>query len=220
MSQSQRQALCQAKRIIVKLGTSSLLHTEGRPQGEVLLPLARQIATLREQGREIILVSSGAVGMGRKTPYGRKIEPKHMAAKQALAAKADGRLTDVYLPLTDGRGPGTTVHFTTRLGRQEGAKHEAAATRPVKLQGVRVLVVDDNATNRWVLKERLRNWHAHYTAGTLARSSLPCGTCGTFGRTPVHVYRAVSGLSGTQCFPKLKNHCMTNKGAASFPWEF
>ena len=121
MSQSQRQALCQAKRIIVKLGTSSLLHTEGRPQGEVLLPLARQIATLREQGREIILVSSGAVGMGRKTPYGRKIEPKHMAAKQALAALGQVELMNMWRRLFGLTGIGVAQVLLTRqeLSRRE-----------------------------------------------------------------------------------------------------
>ena len=121
MSQSQRQALCQAKRIIVKLGTSSLLHTEGRPQGEVLLPLARQIATLREQGREIILVSSGAVGMGRKTPYGRKIEPKHMAAKQALAALGQVELMNMWRRLFGLMGIGVAQVLLTRqeLSRRE-----------------------------------------------------------------------------------------------------
>ena len=121
MSQSQRQALCQAKRIIVKLGTSSLLHTEGRPQGEVLLPLARQIATLREQGREIILVSSGAVGMGRKTPYGRRIEPKHVSAKQALAALGQVELMNMWSRLFGLMGIGVAQVLLTRqeLSRRE-----------------------------------------------------------------------------------------------------
>jgi CheY-like chemotaxis protein len=52
---------------------------------------------------------------------------------------------------------GSVFHFTIRLGR-------AAATpprplRPEQLHGLRVLVVDDNASNRRILEEMLRNWH-------------------------------------------------------------
>lgn len=121
MKNAQRQALTQAKRIIVKLGTSSILHAEGRVQGEVLLPLARQIGQLKESGLDIVLVSSGAVGMGRMTAAGSRIEPKHMSAKQALAALGQVELMNMWRRLFEMMGIGVAQVLLTRqeLSRRE-----------------------------------------------------------------------------------------------------
>lgn len=116
-----RETLTQARRIIVKLGTSSILHSDGRIQGEVLLPLARQIAKLREMGIEVVIVSSGAVGMGRKTVYGSRIEPKQLSAKQALAALGQVELMNMWRGLFDMLGVGVAQVLLTRqeLSRRE-----------------------------------------------------------------------------------------------------
>ena len=117
----QREALARAKRVIVKLGTSSILQSDGRVQGEVLLPLARQIGRLREAGREIVLVSSGAVGMGRRTEAGRRIEPKQMSSKQALAALGQVELMNMWRRLFELLGIGVAQVLLTRqeLSRRE-----------------------------------------------------------------------------------------------------
>ncbi|MBF0476387.1 MAG: response regulator, partial [Deltaproteobacteria bacterium] len=55
-------------------------------------------------------------------------------------------------------GKGSTFYFNIRLGLPKG---EIAETIPIELdqlQGLKVLVVDDNATNRWILKEMLEGW--------------------------------------------------------------
>ena len=121
MADKARKALAQARRVIVKLGTSSILHKDGRVQGEVLLPLARQIGTLRERGVEVVLVSSGAVGMGRKTVCGAQIEPKQLAAKQALAALGQVELMNMWRGLFDMLGIGVAQVLLTRqaLSRRE-----------------------------------------------------------------------------------------------------
>ena len=121
MADQARQALTQCKRVIVKLGTSSILHQDGRVQGEVLLPLARQIATLRERGVEVVLVSSGAVGMGRRTSSGGQIEPKQLAAKQALAALGQVELMNMWRGLFEMLGIGVAQVLLTRqaLSRRE-----------------------------------------------------------------------------------------------------
>ena len=54
-------------------------------------------------------------------------------------------------------GKGSTFHFTARLGRQIKAAPEHEL-EPVDVKGLRVLVVDDNATNRRILEEMLKNW--------------------------------------------------------------
>ena len=121
MNQAQREALANSKRVIVKLGTSSILHSDGRVQGEVLLPLARQIGQLRERGLEVVLVSSGAVGMGRRTEAGRRIDPKHLSSKQALAALGQVELMNMWRRLFELLGIGVAQVLLTRqeLSRRE-----------------------------------------------------------------------------------------------------
>ncbi|MBM4087944.1 MAG: response regulator, partial [Planctomycetes bacterium] len=55
-------------------------------------------------------------------------------------------------------GCGSTFHFTAPVGLLLGEPTEAAALCPTVVQGTRVLVVDDNATNRRILEETLRSW--------------------------------------------------------------
>ncbi len=55
-------------------------------------------------------------------------------------------------------GQGSTFTFTARFGRQEHPPEPAPARPPVPLEGLHVLVVDDNATNRHILEEWLRAW--------------------------------------------------------------
>jgi CheY-like chemotaxis protein len=55
-------------------------------------------------------------------------------------------------------GRGSTFAFTARFGRQHRPP-EQATVRPVSLDNLPVLVVDDNATNRHILQEWLRGWH-------------------------------------------------------------
>lgn len=96
MSYDQRQALCRTRRLIVKLGTSSILQKGGGVQGHVLLPLARQISQLRADGLEVVIVSSGAVGMGKRTTGGSHIDPKQLSSKQALAALGQVELMNMW----------------------------------------------------------------------------------------------------------------------------
>ena len=62
-----RERLKEAKRIVVKVGTSSLTHSTGRLSYENIERLVRQIAVLQNAGKEMILVTSGAMaaGLGR-----------------------------------------------------------------------------------------------------------------------------------------------------------
>jgi signal transduction histidine kinase/CheY-like chemotaxis protein len=55
-------------------------------------------------------------------------------------------------------GQGSTFHFTARLGLSKGPAVSRVMGRPATLRGLPVLVVDDNATNRRILEEVLRNW--------------------------------------------------------------
>jgi glutamate 5-kinase len=85
-----------AKTIVVKIGTSSLTRTEtGRLALATLGRLVETLCQLQRQGHRIILVSSGAVGVGCAR-LGIATRPKTIALKQAVAAVGQGRLMRVY----------------------------------------------------------------------------------------------------------------------------
>ena len=60
-----RAKLRDAKRIVVKVGTSTITYPTGKMNLSRLESLVRELADLANQGREIVLVSSGAIAVGR-----------------------------------------------------------------------------------------------------------------------------------------------------------
>lgn len=100
--------------MIVKLGTSSCLAEGGRVRGEVILPLARDIAAVRERGVKVVLVSSGAVGMGRRTAWGSRIDSRELSAKQALAALGQVELMNMWQGVFELLGLGVAQVLLTR----------------------------------------------------------------------------------------------------------
>lgn len=91
--------LTKKKRIVVKLGTSTLTHED---TGELDLikmeRLVRILTDLNNQGREVVVVSSGAIGVGRKA-LGLKERPEELPIRQACASIGQARLMMVYQKL-------------------------------------------------------------------------------------------------------------------------
>ena len=84
------------KRVVVKIGSSSLNHEEtGGLNFTKLEKLVRELCDLRNQGVDVCLVSSGAIAVGRSS-MGMKERPKTMAKKQACAAVGQARLMMTY----------------------------------------------------------------------------------------------------------------------------
>lgn len=83
------------KRIVVKVGTSTLTHDTGLINYEMIEKLVRQLANLKNNGYEVILVSSGAVGAGLSYLTGYK-RPMNMRQKQACAAVGQVALVHIY----------------------------------------------------------------------------------------------------------------------------
>lgn len=81
------------KRLVVKFGTAVMLGSDGKLQGALLLSLAQQIRRLRDLGWEVVLVSSGAVGLGRSL---LKTGQENLREKQALAALGQVELMNVW----------------------------------------------------------------------------------------------------------------------------
>lgn len=96
---NERELLKNKKRIVIKIGSSSLIHDEtGELDFRKLEKLVRIISNLKNQGKEVILVSSGAIGVGFKM-LGLKSKPTDTATKQACAALGQGQLMMIYQKL-------------------------------------------------------------------------------------------------------------------------
>ena len=95
MVDKERKNLPKAKRIVVKVGTSSLTDKRSRLDPRKVGKLVGETMRLRAHGKEIIIVSSGAIGagMGRINLERR---PKKMHSLQAAAAVGQGVLMQVY----------------------------------------------------------------------------------------------------------------------------
>ncbi|MBY7734185.1 glutamate 5-kinase [Francisella philomiragia] len=86
------------KRVVVKVGTSTLTHQTGLLNINRIEKLVRQLADLHNQGYEVILVTSGAVGAGMGK-LGLQQKPKTLPEKQAIAAVGQVALTHLYQKL-------------------------------------------------------------------------------------------------------------------------
>jgi len=96
-----RSKLKAARRIVIKLGTSTVTDEEGGVCAERVEPIARGIARLMDEGRQVMLVSSGAVGLGRSLLKLHPSRLKDMAVKQACAAAGQSLLMESYKRLFD-----------------------------------------------------------------------------------------------------------------------
>ena len=88
---SRKQTLSNAKRIVVKVGSALLTDSSLN----LFASLAKEISQLRNENREVILVSSGAIGVARKA-LGLMERPKKLATLQALAALGQPRLMSAW----------------------------------------------------------------------------------------------------------------------------
>lgn len=85
-------------RVVIKVGTQSILATDGTPNEPVMLHLVEQIAALQQSGHHVVLVTSGAVGSGRKVAQqilGAEFG-NTLGEKQVLASLGQHELMHVY----------------------------------------------------------------------------------------------------------------------------
>jgi glutamate 5-kinase len=88
-------SFAQTRRLVVKLGTNVVMRSDGLPALSRLYGILEAVAALRQQGKEILLVSSGAIGLGAQQ-LGLTGKAKSLAEKQACAAVGQGRLIALY----------------------------------------------------------------------------------------------------------------------------
>lgn len=87
-----------SRRIVIKVGTSTLTHEGGKLNFRRIEELVRAIADFKNQQKEIILVSSGAIGVG-VSKLGLRTRPETMSGKQAVAAVGQCELMHLYSKL-------------------------------------------------------------------------------------------------------------------------
>ena len=83
------------KRVVVKVGTSTLTHPSGSFNIRHIESLVKTLSDIRNSGREIILVTSGAIGLGM-AKLGLRERPKDTPTKQACAAVGQCELMNMY----------------------------------------------------------------------------------------------------------------------------
>ena len=90
-----RTSIKDAKRIVVKVGTSTLTHENGKINFARLGKLSEVLSDLANEGKEIILVSSGAIGIGAaKMKWTHR--PVTVVERQAAAAVGQSELMHLY----------------------------------------------------------------------------------------------------------------------------
>jgi len=111
----ERQRLAKASRIVVKLGTSTVTDPNGSASHERLAPIVASIGRLHSSGKQIVLVSSGAVGLGRGRLGLHRARTGDLVLRQACAAVGQSLLMHCYERLFQAHG----IHIAQLLLTQD-----------------------------------------------------------------------------------------------------
>jgi glutamate 5-kinase len=142
-----RGKLKEARRIVVKLGTSTVTDFAGGVCAERVEPIVRAIAGLAGEGRQLMLVSSGAVGLGRSLLGLHPSRLKDMAVKQACAAAGQSLLMEFYKRRFDSLGQKIAQVLLTEEDFSNWGRYSNLRRTMEKLLGFRVLpIVNENDT--------------------------------------------------------------------------
>jgi len=91
-----RAAITNAKRVVIKIGSSSLTGSAGSELDSHAVQKVVDLAfSLKKRGAEVVVVSSGAIAAGL-SPLGLKVRPKDLATQQAAASVGQGLLIAQY----------------------------------------------------------------------------------------------------------------------------
>jgi signal transduction histidine kinase/CheY-like chemotaxis protein len=157
------------RQVMVNLVTNAIKFTD---QGEVVVQVGRSEDPMAAEGASSILLhfSVHDTGIGIAPDRQARIFEPFLQADRSTARSFGGtglgltissRLVQLMggrLWLDSARGEGSTFHFTVRLGVASNLTAPLSALEPANLEGLPVLVVDDNGTNRRILQQMLHNW--------------------------------------------------------------
>lgn len=147
MNAAMREKLKDKQRIVIKIGSSSLTHPQ---TGELNLlkieKLIRILCDLRGEGRDVVLVSSGAIAAGRQALGGQK-RPESISEKQAYAAVGQARLMMVYQKLfSEYNRVAAQVLLTKDTMTNEVSRYNAQNTFDELIQLGTIPIVNENDT--------------------------------------------------------------------------
>ena len=141
-----RKDLLQSERIVVKVGTSTLTYANGKLNLNRMEKLVRELADLHNAGKEVILVSSGAIGVGAEK-MGIKAAPRTIPDKQALAAIGQGALLHMYEKLFAEYGQIVAQVLLTRDDFTERMRYLNATNALLAILAMQVIpIINENDT--------------------------------------------------------------------------
>lgn len=142
-----RDTMKDKKRVVVKIGSSSLVHPEtGNLDLIKLERLVRMLCDLRNSGKDVVLVSSGAIGVGAKV-LGLKSRPTTTALKQACAAVGQGQLMMVYQKLFSEYHQDSAQVLITKYTMADDTSRKNAKNTFLELLSLGVIpIVNENDT--------------------------------------------------------------------------
>ena len=139
-----RDPLKTAVRLVVKLGTGVLTDSRKQPDPAQLEQLVAQLAALRKSGKEVVLVTSGAVGAGMGA-LGLEKRPTELAELQACAAVGQSRLMATYAELFARHGLHVAQVLLTHDDLEHHERHLNARNTLVTLLGRGVVpIINEN----------------------------------------------------------------------------
>lgn len=141
-----RKILSEKKRVVIKIGTSSLTFPNGRLNLRRIEHVTNVIAELQKQGRQVVLVSSGAIAVG-VGKLGMKKRPNTIPGKQAMAAIGQAILAKMYCKFFDNHNINVGQILITSDVITNAEKHQNAENTFAKLLEVgAVPIVNENDT--------------------------------------------------------------------------
>lgn len=136
--------LSKAQRLVIKLGTGILTDDRNQPDVSQMEQLAQQIAELKKKGRDVVLVSSGAVGAGMGSLRMEK-RPRDLADLQACAAVGQTRLMNTYSDLFAQHGLSVGQVLLTHADLKHHDRHLNARNTLVALLDRNIIpIVNEN----------------------------------------------------------------------------
>jgi len=143
---SARDRVASARRIVVKVGTNVIMRDDGSVSIGVLYGIAESLANLRRENREVLLVSSGAVGLGaRHLQLASK--PKEVVMVQACAAVGQSRLMSMYDDAFEKLGYRVAQVLLTEDDFLDAHRHENLRATLAALLGLGVIpIINENDT--------------------------------------------------------------------------
>ena len=133
-------------RIVIKVGTSTLTHSTGRLNIRRVEELCKVLSDIKNAGHEIVLVSSGAIGMGVGKLHLRE-RPQDMPSKQAAAAVGQCELMYVYDKLFSEYNHTAAQILLTGEDMRDPARHQNFANTMLQLlHWSAIPVINENDT--------------------------------------------------------------------------